>query len=94
MEVVLADGQLLRTGMGLMPNSNTWQVFAGAMADAGRHLHAVEFRRGHQMGMWLMPEPPDFRRSASSTPREPTSSRSSDALRRCVHRDGDPERGW
>lgn len=27
MEVVLANGDVLRTGMGAMPNSNTWQVF-------------------------------------------------------------------
>ena len=27
MEVVLANGDLLRTGMGSMPKSNTWQVF-------------------------------------------------------------------
>lgn len=27
MEVVLPSGEVLRTGMGALPNSNTWQTF-------------------------------------------------------------------
>jgi hypothetical protein len=27
MEVVLPTGELIRTGMGAMPNNNTWQLF-------------------------------------------------------------------
>ena len=27
MEVVLPNGEVIRTGMGAMPNNNTWQLF-------------------------------------------------------------------
>ena len=27
MEVVLPSGEVIRTGMGAMPNNNTWQLF-------------------------------------------------------------------
>lgn len=62
MEVVLANGELLRTGMGSMPRSNTWQVFKWGY---GPTLDGIFTQSNYgivtKMGMWLMPAPPDFR---------------------------------
>ncbi len=59
MEVVLANGDLVRTGLGAIPNSGAnWQAFpygAGPLADglfAQSNLGIVT-----KMGFWLMPEP-------------------------------------
>ncbi|KAF2845418.1 vanillyl alcohol oxidase [Plenodomus tracheiphilus IPT5] len=41
MEVVLPTGEILRTGMGALPESNTWQTFQYVT----------------KMGFWLMPDP-------------------------------------
>jgi 4-cresol dehydrogenase (hydroxylating) len=62
MEVVLADGEVLRTGMGSMPNSNTWQVFKWGY---GPYLDGIFTQSNYgivtKMGMWLMPAPPAFK---------------------------------
>jgi 4-cresol dehydrogenase (hydroxylating) len=58
MEVVLANGDIVRTGMGALPNANTWQQFkygAGPFIDgifSQSNLGIVT-----KMGFWLMPEP-------------------------------------
>jgi 4-cresol dehydrogenase (hydroxylating) len=59
MEVVLANGEVVRTGMGALPNAGpNWQAFpygAGPLADglfAQSNLGVVT-----KMGFWLMPEP-------------------------------------
>jgi FAD/FMN-containing dehydrogenase len=59
MEVVLANGELVRTGMGALPNAGAnWQSYpygAGPLADglfAQSNLGIVT-----KMGFWLMPEP-------------------------------------
>jgi 4-cresol dehydrogenase (hydroxylating) len=62
MEVVLADGQILRTGMGSIPNSNTWQVFKWGY---GPYLDGL-FTQSNmgvvtKLGLWLMPAPPAFK---------------------------------
>ena len=58
MEVVLADGELLRTGMGAMPNSQSWQQFRYGM---GPMIDGIFFQSNYgvvtKMGFWLMPEP-------------------------------------
>ncbi len=52
MEVVLANGELLRTGMGAMPNSKTWQQYKTGFGPCDRrHLFAVELRRRHEDGL-------------------------------------------
>ncbi len=62
MEVVLANGEILRTGMGAIPNSNTWQIFKwgyGPVLDglfSQSNLGIVT-----KLGFWLMPAPPAYR---------------------------------
>jgi FAD/FMN-containing dehydrogenase len=58
MEVVLADGGLLRTGMGAMANAATWQQYKYGF---GPHLDGL-FSQSNlgivtKMGVWLLPEP-------------------------------------
>ena len=61
MEVVLANGEIMRTGMGALPNNNTWQLFK---FNYGPYLDGL-FSRAHnaivtKLGLWLMPAPPSF----------------------------------
>lgn len=82
MEVVLANGDLLRTGMGSMPNSNTWQVFKWGY---GPTLDGIFTQSNYgivtKMGMWLMPAPPDFRPFSIQYPNEADITKIVDALR-------------
>jgi FAD/FMN-containing dehydrogenase len=58
MEVVLADGDVLRTGMGAMPNSEAWQQFKtgfGPWIDG--MFSQSNFGVVTKMGFWLMPQP-------------------------------------
>jgi hypothetical protein len=58
MEVVLANGDLVRTGMGAMLGAKTWQQYRsgfGPMVD-GLFLQS-NFGIVTKMGFWLMPEP-------------------------------------
>ena len=59
MEVVLPNGELLRTGMGAMPGSETWQAFKYGF---GPHVDGIftqsNFGVVTKMGIWLMQEPP------------------------------------
>ncbi|MEC9342022.1 MAG: FAD-binding oxidoreductase [Pseudomonadota bacterium] len=62
MEVMLADGSLVRTGMGAMPNSRSWQLFKYGY---GPYLDGM-FTQGNlgivtKMGIWLMPRPPAYK---------------------------------
>ena len=61
MEVMLADGELVRLGMGAMPNSNTWQLAKYAY---GPYLDGLFMQSNlgvvTKMGVWLMPAPPAY----------------------------------
>jgi 4-cresol dehydrogenase (hydroxylating) len=62
MEVVLANGEILRTGMGSIPNSNTWQIFKWGY---GPYLDGL-FSQSNlgivtKLGLQLMAAPPAFR---------------------------------
>ncbi len=58
MEVVLANGEILRTGMGAMPGAKTWQQYKtgfGPWVDGV--FSQSNFGVVTKMGFWLMPEP-------------------------------------
>ena len=58
MEVVLADGAVVRTGMGALPDSKLWQQTqygAGPLIDG--IFSQSNFGIVTKMGFWLMPEP-------------------------------------
>jgi 4-cresol dehydrogenase (hydroxylating) len=58
MEVVLANGELLRTGMGAMPESQTWQQYKSGFGPWIDGLFSQSnFGIVTKMGFWLMPEP-------------------------------------
>lgn len=82
MEVVLANGEVLRTGMGSMPKSNTWQVFKWGY---GPTLDGIFTQSNYgvvtKMGMWLMPAPPDFRPFSIQYPEETDITKIVEALR-------------
>ncbi len=58
MEVVLASGELMRTGMGALPNSETWQQYKTGF---GPYIDGMfsqsNFGIVTKMGFWLLPEP-------------------------------------
>lgn len=59
MEVVLPDGDLIRTGMGAIPGSQTWQQYKWGF---GPYVDGL-FSQSNlgivtKLGTWLMPEPP------------------------------------
>ena len=61
MEVVTANGEVLRTGMGALPGSDTWQLFK---YNYGPYLDGL-FSRSDlavmtKVGVWLMPTPPAY----------------------------------
>jgi 4-cresol dehydrogenase (hydroxylating) len=62
MEVLLADGTLIRTAMGGVPNSTTWQAFKWGY---GPYLDGIftqsNFGIVTKLGLWLMPAPPAYK---------------------------------
>src|SRR3569833_2247087 len=58
LEVVLANGELLRTGMGAMPNAKTWQEYKTGFGPWIDGLFSQSnFGIVTKMGFWMMPEP-------------------------------------
>lgn len=61
LEVVTASGQLIRTGMGALPNAKSWQHFKYGY---GPYIDGIfsqsNFGIVTKMGIWLMPEPESF----------------------------------
>lgn len=61
MEVVLANGRVLRTGTGTLPNTKTWQIFKWGY---GPYLDGLftssNFGIVTKIGFWLMPQPPAY----------------------------------
>lgn len=61
LEVVLANGEVLRTAMGGVQGSNTWQVFKWGYGPYVDGLFTQSnFGVVTKMGLWLMPEPEAF----------------------------------
>jgi 4-cresol dehydrogenase (hydroxylating) len=58
MEIVLPDGQLMRTGMGAMPGAGTWQQYKSGFGPLVDGIFSQSnFGIVTKMGFWLMPEP-------------------------------------
>ncbi len=58
MEVVLANGELLRTGMGALPGSRTWQQYKSGFGPwIDGMFSQSNFGVVTKMGFWLMPRP-------------------------------------
>ena len=62
MEVVLPNGELLRTGMGALPGSETWQQYRYGF---GPYVDGIFSQSSlgivTKMGIWLLPEPEAYR---------------------------------
>lgn len=71
MEVVLADGTVVRTGQGALKGGRGWQVTKHA---PGPHVDGLftqsNFGVVTKMGIWLMPEPPGYMPFMITFPRE------------------------
>ena len=58
MEVVLASGEIIRTGMGAMPGAKTWQNYKSGFGPWVDGIFSQSnFGVVTKMGFWLMPEP-------------------------------------
>ena len=58
LEVVLADGELLRTGMGAMDGNRSWHVYKRSLGPSLDQLFTQSnFGIVTKMGIWLMPQP-------------------------------------
>jgi 4-cresol dehydrogenase (hydroxylating) len=58
MEVVLADGDIIRTGMGALPGAETWAMYRGSYGPGFDGLfYQSNFGIVTKMGIWLRPRP-------------------------------------
>ena len=58
MEVVLANGELMRTGMGAMPGNQSWHLYKRGLGPTPDQLFMQSnFGIVTKMGVWLMPKP-------------------------------------
>jgi 4-cresol dehydrogenase (hydroxylating) flavoprotein subunit len=58
MEVVLANGEVMRTGMGAMPNNKSWHLYKRGLGPTPDQLFMQSnFGIVTKMGVWLMPYP-------------------------------------
>jgi 4-cresol dehydrogenase (hydroxylating) len=82
MEVVLGNGELLRTGMGAVPGSDTWQLFK---YNFGPYLDGLftqsDMAVVSKIGLWLMPQPPVYRPFMITLPDEAALAAMVEALR-------------
>lgn len=82
LEVVTASGEILRTGMGALPNSKTWQAFPYGFGPSwdGAFMQS-NFGIVTKAGIWLMPEPQGTLNLAFNMEREDGLPLAVDALR-------------
>lgn len=70
MEVVLADGTLVRTGMGALPGAETWAEYPYGFGPTVDGLFAQgNFGIVTKMGFWLMPEPEAYLTGTITVPK-------------------------
>ncbi len=82
MEVVLADGDVVRTGMGALPGGRTWHTYPYGYGPVHEGLFTQSnFGVVTRMGVWLLPEPPAYRSYMITLPREEDVAPFLDALR-------------
>ncbi|HUA02226.1 MAG TPA: FAD-binding oxidoreductase [Candidatus Aquilonibacter sp.] len=70
MEVVLANGEVVRTGMGALPGAKTWQQYPygfGPYVDG--MFSQSNFGVVTKMGVWLMPQPEAYTEGTVSVPK-------------------------
>lgn len=82
MEVVLADGDVVRTGMGALPGSNTWQLFKyGYGPQFDPMFTQSNYGIVTKIGIWLMPKPAGYQAYMVTLPREEDLGAAVDAVR-------------
>ena len=70
MEVVLANGEILRTGMGALPGAQTWQQYKSGFGPwIDGMFSQSNFGVVTKMGFWLMPEPDTYLSGTVVVPR-------------------------
>ncbi|WP_459574530.1 FAD-binding protein [Cupriavidus sp. 8B] len=70
MEVVLANGELVRTGMGALPGSKTWAQYRHGMGPVVDGIFSQSnFGVVTKIGMWLLPAPEAFMEGMIFAPR-------------------------
>jgi len=83
MEIVLANGEILRTGMGALPGSKAWHLFRRGL---GPTLDQLFMQSNYgvvvKMGVWLMPKPEVYAPLWMDIPREADLIPLIDTLRR------------
>jgi len=83
MEVVLADGELLRTGMGAMPRNRSWHTYKRGLGPTLDQLFMQSnFGIVTKMGVWLMPYPETYMPFWVRVPRDDALAPLVDTLRR------------
>lgn len=82
MEVMLANGTLIRTGMGAMPNSDSWQLFKYGF---GPYVDATFTQSSNgivtKVGVWLMPKAPGYKPFNIQLPNEAALNQAVEILR-------------
>jgi 4-cresol dehydrogenase (hydroxylating) len=82
MEVVLANGDVVRTGMGAMASSRDWQVFKGGFGPSYDDMFMQSnFGVVTKLGIWLMPAPEGYMICRYAFGREDDLERVVDTLR-------------
>ncbi|GGA64831.1 4-cresol dehydrogenase [Pseudoclavibacter endophyticus] len=82
MEVVLADGSLLRTGMGAMPGNKAWHLHKKSLGPTLDHFFTQSnYGIVTRMGIWLMRRPEAFAPLYLSVPRDDQLAQAVDILR-------------
>jgi (+)-pinoresinol hydroxylase len=70
MEIVLANGEIVRTGMGAMPGAQTWQEYKSGFGPwIDGMFSQSNFGVVTKMGFWLMPEPDAYLSGIVTVPR-------------------------